>query len=504
MQIICISRGSFGYGKQLAEKLAAKLGYDCVSREELTDRATDHGIPVGKLEAAIIKRQPLSEALAIEVDRLQAFITAELCERATKNGVVYHGRTGHLILPGISNVLRIRAIADMEERIDMTMQRMNLTRDKAKQYNEQVDEDRRRWVRTLYNVDWEDPSHYDITINSSHMSLENSATALVQMAQLPDFQETPASRIALRDILLTARCRLAIGKDERTHEVKVSVRADKGNVSVTYLPRQAKQAEAIPEVLKEVDGVQSIICTVATTNILYIQEKFDDKSEAMNHVIEVAEKWNAAVELIRLADVSEKPVNGTAEESISELGTASRAENGGILDDTPEVEAETGETYGLPEALNRLVQTGRAGTTNTVYGGPKQLMKSLSRTENYSLIVIGDVYLAKGDAVKKRMKRDLIGSLNDHLHIPVISTDDLKSQYLFGAKQLAETAIYAGIAAMFYTLIFTNQEAILGFLTKEGTAHRMLAAALVVIFVPIGAYIYGSFTHNILKLIKME
>ena len=66
MQIICVSRGSFGYGNELAEKLAQKLGYDCIARENLTDSATDIGIPVGKIEAAVIKRHPITEALAIQ------------------------------------------------------------------------------------------------------------------------------------------------------------------------------------------------------------------------------------------------------------------------------------------------------------------------------------------------------------------------------------------------------------------------------------------------------
>ena len=94
MQVICISRGSYGYGKQLAERVAEKLGYPCISREKLTDGATDHGIPVGKIEMTIFKHQPLSEELGVEVDRYKAYITAALCEKALEGGFVYHGRTG--------------------------------------------------------------------------------------------------------------------------------------------------------------------------------------------------------------------------------------------------------------------------------------------------------------------------------------------------------------------------------------------------------------------------
>jgi cytidylate kinase len=282
MQIICISRYSYGYGKELAEKLAQKLGYTCIGREELTDQATAIGIPVGKLEMTVMKHRALSEELAVEIDRFKAFLTAALCEHAlkggTKGGIVYHGRTGHLILPGLTHVLRIRAIADMEDRIDMVMQRLHLTREKAKTYNEQVDEDIRRWVRFLYNVNWDDPSLYDITINSAHLTIDNAASALVHMAQLPEFQVTPALQQGIEDLLLASKCRLAIGTDERTREVKATVLSEKGNVSVTYLPQHGKQAQHIPNILEKIDGIKTLTCTIATTNILYIQEKFNPEA----------------------------------------------------------------------------------------------------------------------------------------------------------------------------------------------------------------------------------
>ena len=102
MQIICISCHSYGYGKELAEKLASELGYDHVAREDLADQATSYGIPVGKLETAILKHQLITEELAIEIERFKAFITAEVCKRALKQGVVYHGRMGHMVLQGLS------------------------------------------------------------------------------------------------------------------------------------------------------------------------------------------------------------------------------------------------------------------------------------------------------------------------------------------------------------------------------------------------------------------
>ncbi|MBT7631957.1 MAG: hypothetical protein HN597_20000, partial [Desulfobacula sp.] len=82
MQIICISRGSQGYGTELAEKLSQSTGYATISRETITDKATEYGIPVGKLEMEILRNRPLSEEMSIVADMYKAFATAQTCERA--------------------------------------------------------------------------------------------------------------------------------------------------------------------------------------------------------------------------------------------------------------------------------------------------------------------------------------------------------------------------------------------------------------------------------------
>ncbi len=499
MQIICISRFSYGYGKELAERLADKLGYQSIAREELVDKATSSGIPVGKLETAIVKRQLFSEELGIEMDRFKAFMTYSLCEQALKGGIVYHGRGGHLVLPGLIHVLRIRAIANMEDRIRMVMQRMNFTRKQAKRYIEEVDEDRRKYARFLYNVDCDDPSHYDIVINAAHLAVDNSASALIHMAQLPEFQLTPALNQKIHDLLLESKCRLAIYEDERTRGVKVTVGADKGNVSVTYIPRHGKKAGSIPSIIEHIQGVRSLICTVASTNIFYIQEQFNPEVPSFNHLVEIAAKWNASVELIRL--VQDDVKQETNEVISSEFNTT--RELGGILDDIPVTEKKE-DGYGIPETFNKLIQAGRAGACNTIHGGIKTLANKIKQEKNYSLVVVGDVFLSHNSVIRKRLKRDMISLLSDQTNSPVISTDELEEQYLFRPRQWINTIIYALLSSLLLIFVFTNQKVILEFISESEDWYRILAVVAVTLFAPLAAYLIGQFSHNIMKFLKVE
>lgn len=503
MQIICISRYSYGYGKELAEELASALGYEHVSREELTDQAATQGIPVGKLETAILKQQLIKEDLSFEIERFKALITSEICDRAKRGGIVYHGRVGHEVLHGIPNVLRIRAIANEEERINRVIKSLNLTRELAINYIRQVDEDRCRYAHFFYNINCNDPSHFDIVINSTHLSIENSINSLVQLAKSPSFQFTAKSEQKVEDLLLQARCRLAIGDDEKTKAAKIKINTNKGKVSVTYLPPFEKQAEYIPQVLEKIQDLKSLVCTMAATTILYIQEQFNPEAETFNHLIEIAGKWNSAVELVRLDHQTKEEANIPGNK-FSSTGIKSSNKDGGILDDIPESEEEEKDSYGILKTINKLIHFGRAGASHTIYGGIEALTNYVKNSRGYCLVVIGDVFLSSGSAARKRMKRDLVSLLSDQSRVPVINSEDLKEKYLFGPKQRIKTLVYALLTVLIYFLIFTNQEIILKFISTTSTGLKILAAVAIAIFVPIVAFIISGFSHNIMKLVKLE
>lgn len=511
MQIVCVSRGSYSRGKELAEQLAANLGYDCVSREELLDEAARRGIPVGKLEMAMVKTQSLTERLVLTKEHFQALATATLCERALKSSIVYHGRTGHLILGGIGHVLRIRAVADLESRIQAVMQRLNLSRDGAKKYVEQVEEDRRRWVKHLYNVDWDVASLYDMTVNLEHLSVDNAAKALCSVCQLPDFQETPATHRTLEDLLLASRARLALAENAKTCDAPVKVRATQGVVSVSYLPQHANIASAIPSILEPLEGARDILCTMANNSILWIQERFDPACETLGQLVDLAARWDAAIELLRFVPVDEDASVEVADEEeafhIQPLEILNGAPHtltpgdGGIEDD---VEVKSGDESGLQETLRELFRVGCAGGARSLRAPPKRILSVVDPAIHYSLAVTGDLFLSKGAHVQKRLTRELDAYLMDHLKCPVVMAEELQTQYLFGKRQFVRMVGCFLVALVLYALVFAYQIPVLRFLSSEHPALRVLSVLAVLCLVPAVAYSYGMFSRLLLKCIRLE
>jgi cytidylate kinase len=506
MQLICVSRGSYSQGEAFAEGLSSKLGCACLGRENLLEEATKAGIAAGKLEMASLKSRGLNERMMLEREHFQAFATAHLAERALEGPLVYHGRTGHLLLERVSHVMRVRVVADIETRIAAVEQRFGLDRKRAQRYIEQVEADRRRWARFFYGVDWDASSGYDFIVNLEHASAGNVTSAFCAMVELPEFRETPSSRKALTDLALAGRCRMALARDDRTYFASFKVRAEGGEVSITYLPRYAAVAEAVPAVIEAVDGVKQIHCSTAATRILWVQERFDPGAEIFQHVLDVAERWEAAVELLRFRAADTAPVVERASAAEPEgLPPSARAADGGVeggADDALESAEE--DDGGVEETYNELVKAGRAGGRITVQGTPADLMAALDRTTPYSLVTVGDAFLSKGKAARVRMCRELGNTLHERLKVAVVQTEEMQKQYLFGMRQLVVMLLCFGITALAVFLLFTNQRPILDFLAREGTKWRILAAAIVALFVPLFAFTYGKATHHLLKLIRME
>jgi len=504
MQIVCISGGGSNRTKALADRTAHKLGYQSLNREQLVEEAVKEGIQVSKLETATIKPQIFSERLALEREYYRAFMTLFLGKQATEKGTVYDGRSGHLLFSGIDHVLKVRVVEDETSRVKEVMQQLNIDGKKARRYLNDVDADRNKWTRSMYSVSLEDAAHYDVMLNLGHMSVENAAAALSAIAQLPDFQVTPASQRSIEDLMLGANARVLLARDERTFRANVKVRADRGVVTVTYLPQDAAIAKIIPEVITPLAGVREVSVTMATTNILWIGEAFEANSEAFEHVVEIATKWNAAIELLQFvpqeAEGQEDLLSADEPAALSQRPDFVRECIGGI-EEEGEVVCDDGGYQETQEALARL---GCAGGGRRIVGGAAQIVKSIDRTVTYTLIVIGDMFLTKGRSAQMRLTRQLQGHLSDQIKDPIVNAEDLKSEFLFGRRDLLRLIGGLGIFSLILFLIFTFQEPVLKFLSGVEVKAKVLAAVTVFIFVPGIAFLYGNVARSVMKLIRME
>lgn len=499
MAIIFVSGVPFGGGKILARRLSEKLGYDYLDREEVVAKANESAIPVGKLEVAMVKKPAQKERLATLRNRYLAVATAAICEKAAEGNLVYFGRAGHLLLQGVSHVVRVRVVPNKNLRLKNAMERLRLDREKAQGFIDGVDKDIGTWVRFVHACEMDDFGLYDFVVNLENLSLENASIAVCTMAELPDFRPTPASRKAMKDKLLQSRARIRLALDKHTANADLTVRSREQIVTVTYLPGQAELAPMIPGILRELPGCAEIRCTMAGTNILWVQEHFDASSVEFREVSELARRWGAAVELVRFKAGEEQGLK----EISNPLSDAMKIE-GGIEEDV-ERQAPPEEEASFNEALDVLVQAGCSGGGHYIAGDREHLFSSLHATIPYSLVIIGNVHMDKPVAARTRLVRELTQFLGHRLKTPAITTGELKQKLRFGKKEVFSIAAAAVTVAILYWICFTNQQELLNVLGGPiHGSHRWIAPILVVLVVPIVASLYGKLAGSLLKLVKLN
>jgi cytidylate kinase len=262
MPIITISRGTFSGGKELAECLAGKLGYPCVSREVIVEAAETYGVSEGTIATALSRAPSFLDRLKRDRDRYLAFTKAALCQRAKAGNLVYHGLAGHHLLAGIRHVIRVRVVADIGYRVQAAMKRLGMTSHQAEDYIRKVDRERVKWTQFLYGVAWEDPRSYDVVLNLEHLGIQGACVTVVRLAELDVFQPTEESRAAMENLALSSLVLAALARDERTRDGGFQVQATAGVVTVEGVVRVSGMVEWVPEVAGAVEGVQQVINNV--------------------------------------------------------------------------------------------------------------------------------------------------------------------------------------------------------------------------------------------------
>jgi cytidylate kinase len=198
MPIITVSRGSYNHGRSIAEKLAKRIGYTCMSRDQIIDSLEEFHLPEIKLVRGLDDAFSILDRFPHGKKRFKAAIKSAILLNFVPGNVVYHGLVGHHFVKDISHVLKVRIIADTRLRVTEDMSRQNTTEENARFILKKDDEERRKWGMFLYGIDIQDPENYDLLINIGALSEDDAVDLIAQTVSRPQFQETTASQTTLQ------------------------------------------------------------------------------------------------------------------------------------------------------------------------------------------------------------------------------------------------------------------------------------------------------------------
>ena len=192
---ITISRetgaGASSLGQQLVPMLNQELdaganGWVFLDKDLLTQALLHHQLPaqladylpedrISETKAAIGELMGLHPSLW----QLEEKIAEAILQLAHVGRIIFAGRGAHHITRSVPGGLHLRLIAPLDLRIIRMASALLCSRDEAFTHIEKTDLARRRYVRSRFDQDLDDPHRYDLVINTDRLAPASVARIVV-------------------------------------------------------------------------------------------------------------------------------------------------------------------------------------------------------------------------------------------------------------------------------------------------------------------------------------
>lgn len=261
MAVISICRGTKAGGDALARCLGERLGHPTLGREVVQQAAVEMGVPPGDLDE-VMEDPPglLSRGSVLRKTYIGA-VRAALADGIAEGSLVYHGLAGGRLLQGVPGVLRVRLFAPLDMRVSALKESHAMSDSEAKEYIQEVDDSRVRWVKALYGEDPRDPKLYDLVLNLGTFSVPEACEIVAEAAEGSEFKMTESRLKDIQDFRVGCWVQLALLEDIGTQSLDLEASSRRGVVELSGtvpLLASGEIEERVVEIARSVAGVKEV------------------------------------------------------------------------------------------------------------------------------------------------------------------------------------------------------------------------------------------------------
>jgi cytidylate kinase len=259
MAVIAITQHVGMRGADFARLTAERLGYRLLTSEQLVAATSrTYNVPTESLAIVDERRPTFWTRFKTETGRFTAFFRAVVLKEMARDQLVVIGRSVAQILPEVGCGLRVRLCGPIKERTHVAAAEEKLTTALAEARVRDYDREVRARIQTLFGIDIDDPSNYNLVLNVFAVPLESSATILASFATEIDRVATAEQWGLMHDAALTAEVRAALLSHPKLGNAPFRVHAAGGVVEVVGLGIVPPWDDMVAEVVRRVKGVKSV------------------------------------------------------------------------------------------------------------------------------------------------------------------------------------------------------------------------------------------------------
>lgn len=258
MPLIAITREMGSLGKDVAAALGEELGLPVIYHEVIDHLADRLRVRKSHVIRLLDGSAGLLERLTADETSLSIFSADEIYGIASKGGAVIRGWGATHLLRDVPHAISVRVCAPFELRKNRMMDRLRTDDDERVAEEIRInDEAHTAIMRRHFGLQWTDPEHYDIVLNTKRISVAECVSEVLTLVRSPQFVETEKSRQKLDDFALAARVRAALRRAPETREAHVQVASETGRITLSGAS-STDEMLAFVEVASAVPGVRDV------------------------------------------------------------------------------------------------------------------------------------------------------------------------------------------------------------------------------------------------------
>lgn len=276
MAVLFLSRATRSGVQALTDCLHERTGLEVISREDLVRLVGRHGDWATSVVAEISHASSQYDRFSRIRRPYIVLMRQALLERIHGDNVVYHGISGHLLLPRLGHFVRVRICEPLRTQIAMTREELRCDEEHAKESLRETENLEVRWARFMYGRDVRDPTLYDLNLNLGHLTMEVACGILEHLLWERELQSSPEARAEVERLLTMANVEAALVTDERTRALEVDCRIEQGKTRLDGPYLEGDLREVVMEVARRAAPPEPIAYEPGYAAVQWVEDRACD------------------------------------------------------------------------------------------------------------------------------------------------------------------------------------------------------------------------------------
>jgi cytidylate kinase len=259
MAVVAISQQIGSRGTELGQLVAEQLGYRFMSGEEIVaEAARIFNVSQEELIVFDIRTPHFWERARSESHRYVAYFRAALLKELASDNITVAGRTLANQLNPVACAIRVRTVAPLGDRVRWTAAQEKTDVATAERQVRDHDREIKARGQTLFAVDIDEPTGYDLILNTSSHPIEMLVELVANAARAIDGSSHRAALQALSDVAIAAQVHAALLAHPKIRDAEIGVTCRSGAVCLNGPGLVAPWDGLVREVASKIDGVREV------------------------------------------------------------------------------------------------------------------------------------------------------------------------------------------------------------------------------------------------------